>query len=225
MRTRAEWEARVAQIERDLELGRLTRQYLLNVAELQENTVPDLTDIPFAERTRETVEVHYYAQFPLLKAHDDLVVEHNSHVGSIHEPNVGGLDTLAITDLALRRIGKPPRDADDVAFAEAHIRRLQAEMATSYPSEPLNLADAVIGVEFSFAGCVLRAEDFEAMSDREQWDHVDLLVSEIESNAVEHLREALQLVLPTIYRQITADDDERRRKARMASVPTEGDLS
>ncbi|PXY25164.1 hypothetical protein BAY59_24370 [Prauserella coralliicola] len=172
----------------------------------------DLCETPFEERTREQVERWYHHQFPLLKAYDELTREHNTHTGSIHEPMTGGLDTLAVTELALTRIGKPPRDAADVSMAEAYVRGLHAEMAEQYPDEPRKLADAITGVEISLAGCVLRAEDFEAMSPVEREDHVDLLVSEMGGDPVEYLREALMHALPAIYRQITAQDQARRRQ-------------
>ncbi|MFF5992598.1 hypothetical protein [Prauserella flavalba] len=172
----------------------------------------DLAETPFEARTREQVESWYHHQFPLLRAYDELTREHNTHTGSIHEPPTGGLDTLAITELALTRIGKPPRDPADVTMAEAYLRGLHSEMATQYPSGPETLADAVARVEIALAGRVLRAEDFEAMSDVEREDHVDLLVYEMGGDPVEHLREALAHALPAIYRRITASDEARRRQ-------------
>ncbi|OXM73074.1 MULTISPECIES: hypothetical protein [Amycolatopsis] len=175
----------------------------------------DLHEIPFEQRTADLVRSHYHALFPLLRAYDEITREHNSGHDDINEPWEGGLDTLQITALALQRVGKPPRDRDDVLHAECHINRLQEEMLRQYPAQSPTLAEAIISVEFAWAGCVTKAEDFEQMSEDDKREHVDGLVEELRGDMGAHLRDALLIALPTIYRQITADNEAWHRKARL----------
>lgn len=183
-------------------------------------TLVDLLDIPFEERTFEQVRDHYYRKFPLLREYEELTSLHNgSSRTPINEPWEGGLDTMRVTEMALIRSGKPPRDRDDILHAEQYITGLQREMRDQYPAKDPDLAEAVILAEFQWAGCVTHADDFEAMSDAEKAEHVDAVISELTGDTKAHLREALLIALPTLYRRITAQDQDRRRKLGLSVVP------
>jgi hypothetical protein len=198
-----------AAMTEESELGRLTRQYLLIIAELQENTVTDVNDIDFAERTFEQVRDYYHQMYPLLREYYRVTDEFNSR-DSINEPLVGALSTVEATQLALQRIGKPPRDRDDVLHAERYLRGLQEELRDQYPEDPPTLAEAITRVEVSVAGFVTRADEFESWPEEEQRQHIDFLVGELEGDHSDHLREVLMRGgLLEMLRQITADDERR----------------
>jgi hypothetical protein len=172
----------------------------------------DLYDIPFDMRTAEMVRAHYHKQFPILRMHDALVRKHNSRPSSVNEPWTGGFSTTQIAEMALAAIGRPARDHEDVLMAEQYIQHLRDEIATLYPQKDPDLAEAVICAEYQWAGYVMPAEEFEAMSPEQQRDHVDGLVEDMPGDPQDHLREALLVALPVIYRKITAEDAARRGK-------------
>lgn len=180
----------------------------------------DLFDVPFADRTPAMVRESYHLLWPLLAAYDRVVAEHSDLNRSINEPATGGVTTTEATGLALTAIGKPPRDHEDVTYAESFIQRLEDEMTRLYPKPKPTLADAVISAEYQWAGCVTTAEDFHAMSDTEKQEHVTALVSELQQqgDTADHLHELLEAVLPQLYTHITVEDAARRGRARLAAV-------
>lgn len=184
----------------------------------------DLYDVSFENRTYEMVRDHYYRQFPLLRAFGQLTELHNSDPDrSINEPAKGGKSTLEIAELALRSIGKPPRDLDDVKHAESHVRLLRREMQESYPIPDPDLAEAIIAIEYPWAGCVSTAEDFVMMATDDKIDHVDGIVEELHDRLTKgQLHELLMLALPDLYRQITDHDDARRNRVRLTTVSGDG---
>lgn len=189
----------------------------------------DLYSIPQDQRTREEVRTHYYETFPLLKAYDEITRERNSVPNAdINDPasSPTAVTTMTATELALVRIGKPPRDRADVLYAERYIREVQREMEGELPPSPdaSPLLELVISGVYALAGCVPDAESWAGFDTETQ----EFELEEIMAGAPDHtdalkalLLEALQYGMPAVLREITA----RYGRRQSDSAATEDDKS
>jgi hypothetical protein len=167
------------------------------------NHEDDCTESKDYKRIRD----HYRWLFPLLAAYQDVVSEHNVHRGSINEPSprTDFLSTEQATQVALQRIGRPARDRQDIAMADAYIHRLQHELETFMPEQKLGIADFVIARVYPLGEFVPSVEDWESMDA----DEKDCILDEIADVLPDHddmIKEALAYAMPGILAEITRQD-------------------
>lgn len=207
------------------ELGRLTRDYLLTITDLTEDSsimTIDNTEQTATEKIREV----YHDEYPLLREYDAVIAQYNSGSGSINEPAEVGVTNRQAAKLALQRAGRPIRDEHDVAHAEAYIEKLRVEMKSQCPPVERGITDFVIDGMFPFAGAMPYAEDWLAQPEIEKASDIDEVVDLIDTDELRRLlAETLKFAMPSILRKITADDQGRRRREAVEEFGVEPDDS
>lgn len=164
-------------------------------------------------KDRERVRDHYRWQFPLLAAYQDITSEHNYVPGrSINDPTSSPdeVNTMQAAAMALERVGKPPRDRQDILMAEAYMRRLEDEINALAPIKRA-LPDQVVYALYPLAGCMPTAEDWRGYSVEDRYDFLDEVMGSIQDDDLRPmLKEALDFAMAEILEFISSEDQAWR---------------
>jgi hypothetical protein len=171
------------------------------------NHEDDCTESKDYKRIRD----HYRWLFPLLAAYQDVISERNVHKGSINEPPTEpcGISTEQATQIALQRIGRPARDRQDIAMADAYVHRLWQELDSFMPEQKLGIADFVIARLYPLGEFVPSVEDWDAM-DADEKDFVLDEIADVLPDHADMIKETLTYAMPGILAEITRQDQHHQ---------------
>ncbi|HEV2777882.1 MAG TPA: hypothetical protein VGX25_00620 [Actinophytocola sp.] len=166
---------------------------------------------PPEDRSYAAVHKHYCDNFPLYREYWAVVEEHSDQDAPITVDR-GGISTVDAARIALERIGKPARDADDAHWAYAYVRQLGDEVAAMADPATPTITSVLLDHFLPSWGRIPTLKEWLAEPEVEQNDTADQIAERLASAGL--IGRVVKDALPALLVEVIEEDARLRATRR-----------